>query len=1094
GARHADNEEIRTLVESAIAQSGKRTVLRRLDDALLNIDLARISTIHGFCSRILNEFAFETRSSFGMELIKNQDEVIHQILSDFWRREIAPLEPRLFQFVEHLTPESLYEEFKGLMAFPGIEVKGPSVTARDMDACFMCHDALGVLWNKSREEVLTMLSVSGRFKTKAYEPTPENLAVFASTIDQCFADHVLDISVLELISFTALDKQIYTPMRKQFTLPRLPIFVKAQEFIDRFGSYPETFAASMKKRAYGDLTVELKRRLAALRMRSYNTMISDLADSLRRDVDSPASLIRRQFSAVLVDEFQDTDDLQYTIFHTLFFGRDDVFFAMIGDPKQAIYRFRGGDINTYVRARNEVPDDRRFTLSNNYRSERRLIDAINRIYAIDNPLFESDGPFLTPEIGYINVTHKRDIPSPMKGGKIVPPVMLWNVPDGENPDDRVIGRRMARTIAELMDPDDPLIIGHDAKRLRLSDIAILVSSHRSAANYKKLLAQSGIRSVIAKSGSVFDSREADELLLLMEAMLNPSKEATVRALLTSSLFGFDLDALDAWEQNDKMRIATLNELHEAKEKWTIEGIAPAINRMLTTAGVFAISNDPKDELTQERRITNFRHLIELLHLEDLRVGRAPDRLMSSFIRMKMEADESTDNEEIEQRLESDYDAVQIFTMHKAKGLQWPVVFAPDLHKDSAKSNKKGITPIYYENGFRKADLHPERQEEIRQELQIETRQERMRVAYVTLTRAESLLFVVTANRPSGPKTKRLPDMSPAALLLRSPELEGQCDADGHLFCVEEIGSIEEPVLLKTQSALQRERGASKWEKGRELKAPWTIGSYSGLIRGISHEPRSIVRDAAAPEGIFAFPRGADAGTALHTVFERIDFMDVARLGASPSAEIIQLIEGVLADNGISPRRDPENVTRVIEMLQLVLRAKIPEIAPDFRLGDLRADDRLAELEFHLSAGHPGRNSFPVTGEDLRNVIGAKMEKIPSGKNVNGFLTGFIDLVFRHDGKWYILDWKSNHLGNSADCYNRSAMEEVMRDHHYHLQYHIYIVALVRYLRAASGGAFDYERDFGGIVYVFLRGVDGTGNGIYFERPEKDVILHLEAML
>ncbi|HLP14601.1 MAG TPA: UvrD-helicase domain-containing protein, partial [Bacteroidota bacterium] len=108
GARHTDNEEIRMLVETAISQSDKKTVLRRLDDALLNIDLARISTIHGFCSRILNEFAFETRSSFGMELIKNQDEVIHQILSDFWRREIAPLEPRLFQFVECLTPESLY--------------------------------------------------------------------------------------------------------------------------------------------------------------------------------------------------------------------------------------------------------------------------------------------------------------------------------------------------------------------------------------------------------------------------------------------------------------------------------------------------------------------------------------------------------------------------------------------------------------------------------------------------------------------------------------------------------------------------------------------------------------------------------------------------------------------------------------------------------------------------------------------------------------------------------------------------------------------------------------------------------------------------
>jgi exodeoxyribonuclease V beta subunit len=312
--------------------------------------------------------------------------------------------------------------------------------------------------------------------------------------------------------------------------------------------------------------------------------------------------------------------------------------------------------------------------------------------------------------------------------------------------------------------------------------------------------------------------------------------------------------------------------------------------------------------------------------------------------------------------------------------------------------------------------------------------------------------------------------------------------------LERLVSIDESVRLKTFSKQTNKRPLQNWDAKQELSARWTVGSYSGLTCGILHDPVLMEPDPTVPEGIFAFPKGADAGIALHSVFERIDFIDAARISDPPPGEIVRLVEGILTDSGFSPKNKPENIIHVIAMIRNVMQSVIPDVAPKFRLGDLRGESRLSELEFHLAAGHPDCGKSPVTATKLKEAVGSEIGQISDGKQLNGFLNGFIDLVFRHNGKWWILDWKSNHLGNSASRYGREALERSMNEHNYHLQYHFYTAALTRYLTVASSGDFDYERDFGGVLYLFIRGVDGTGNGIYCTRPDQDVIKRLEDVL
>ncbi|NNM67203.1 MAG: hypothetical protein HKM06_04225, partial [Spirochaetales bacterium] len=479
-------------------------------------------------------------------------------------------------------------------------------------------------------------------------------------------------------------------------------------------------------------------------------------------------------------------------------------------------------------------------------------------------------------------------------------------------------------------------------------------------------------------------------------------------------------------------------------------------------------------LLQDRRVTNFRHLMELFDQEEQDRGKNPERTFLWWQRLRGE-----ENPLYEERLESDEEAVQIVTMHKSKGLQWPVVFAIELWR--GPNNRQPPPPLFHEGDALACSFYPEFEKQISAEAAAEVSREAQRLAYVSLTRAETLLYVVVPQKPQSVN-------SPAEWLLANPALGKLADAEGPLIQVRDsLPVFSSP--LKLQSEPGTVRPPESWKRSTPLESRWSISSYSALAGEHGSTPRSSL---PVLEGLWAdFPKGTTAGTLLHSIFEKIDFLAVAE-GEFPQDESEKIAKSLRLAQ-IDPAT---HLAKVVQGVQKVLTSSCLASDPEFSLSKLSHSERSAEIEFYLSAAHPDRDRLPLTDQTLLQVLGPNYPVNLRSFQLTGFLHGFIDLVFTWKNRWYILDWKSNFLGGD---YSRESIQAAMADNNYHLQYLLYTVAWTRHLRSCLDG-FDYKRDFGGVLYLFLRGVDGslddTGQpkGVFFDRPDAALIDRLEALL
>ena len=1071
-------------------------IRQRIASALLNIDLMQVTTIHGFCIQTLEEYAFETGSSYGTEVTANLDEHIERILEDFWRKEITTIEPALFRYFDKKIFETcgvtqIKKKIKQLLSFPESRIQQPVDVIEQISSII---EKIRDRWDEHTIAIEEFKRVAPIELLADYAPAKLGKAILELDNLRTGAEEV-NFTALKLLSIDKIESARRAKSKHRFTGEIFQLMNDLIRIEKNNHNYfiKENIKQLIYYRAWKYSVRELEVFKSEQHLRSYDDMIADLARGLNRGGERSAAAIRAKYSAVLVDEFQDTDAYQYQIISSLFLHKPGVFFAVIGDPKQAIYRFRGGDINTYLKAKNAIPEEQQFTINTNYRSEKTLVDALNKIYALNEQICDSKGPFLSGGIKYEEVKSAQDLDRPAIGSDMISPVTLWNMPEGEKPENRTIGKRIAKTILTFIHCKHPLMLGAPAKRkpAALNDFAILVNSHQNAKYYKKCLAQYGIRSVIAKTGSILKSEEYEQILLVLRAILEPSNERIVRAMLVSRIYNYDPVKLATWEADSEERRDILAAMTDAKKRWERNGVAAALNSFLLRTGAFTLSTDPRNELYQERAFTNYRHLIEILNEEEVQIGKYPDRLLNAFIQMHMDANAAGDDES-QQRLESDRDAVTIMTMHKAKGLQWPVVFAPDLTTDGV-SNFSMSDQIYYKGDERIANFDPDRETEAKAAMKEEIRQERMRVAYVAMTRAESLLYVVTA-KDWKKDQKEEGDFSPVALLLRSEGINVLSSGSDPLVRSEILADDDITGVYHKAEVPEELRTVSQWPDGKSIVQRWSIQSYSGLTKGTSHALIPSEKDDVIATGIFAFPKGPDAGTSLHTIFEKIDFIDAGNMDNHVPEPMKVLVEGILTDSGMTPRKEPELVQSALQMVRNVMQTPVPGLPADFRFGKLRKEDRIHELEFYLAAGHPDISREPITEKDLTTILGEDSGRIAKGKSIRGFLNGFIDVVFRHGDKWYIVDWKSNHLGNTTERYNTTALQSAMKQHNYYLQYHFYTVALHKYLKAVSNNTLTYDANFGGVIYVFLRGVDSAGNGFYVHRPERAVIEKLEVLL
>ncbi|GFO61000.1 hypothetical protein GMST_33250 [Geomonas silvestris] len=851
---------------------------------------------------------------------------------------------------------------------------------------------------------------------------------------------------------------------------------------------------TLRRGFFDFLASELPGRKRLKNVRSFDDLLLDLHAAVTRPGSSLPALIRGRYKAALIDEFQDTDPVQFAIFDSIFPVEADTPFFLIGDPKQAIYSFRGADIFAYIGAAQAT--EKRHTLVENWRSEPSLIRGVNTLFA------SHQAPFLFEEIPFSPVqAAPRQLSLLSVAGDHEPPLKLWFTPRREpgKPINKgeageLLPETVASEIARLLRQGDQGTLKIGERRVVPGDIAVLVRANRQAKQMQRALTRRGIPSVLCSAGNLFESEEASELLTVLAAVSEPGHEALLRGALATDLSGVSGSELASLAEDERAWEEVLEEFRGYHEIWAQSGCLAMMLRFLERRRVRGrLLGAPLGE----RRLTNVLHLVETIHQAQIE-GRLGMEGVLAWLSCRIT--EQPKREEHEIRLETDEAAVQIVTIHKSKGLEYPIVFLPFSWAEYAGKDPTAL--FHAEDGSVVLDIGSERLSEHQEIARRESLAESLRLLYVALTRGKHRTYLVWGAfkdagdsalhyllHPEAPVSRGQVTLSDQALLDQLGQLAER--SQGAI----EVLALPDPDQVPYQPPPEPAAQFEVREFTGSIPREWRVASFTSLASHQHQGPGELPdrdegssRGQAEPggeaSGIFAFPKGAKAGIFLHEIFELLDF---ARLEG-----LEELVSEQLAKHAF----DPQWHGAVCSMVRSVLAAPLGK--DGFALHAIGTERRLSELEFFFPLTRVTSErlreavtrlaglTFPV---DLAGLFG-RLSFAP----LEGMLRGFMDLVIEHGGRYYILDWKSNHLGNHPGAYNMAGMRREMEESCYPLQYLLYTVALDNYLRLRVPG-YRYEEHFGGIFYIFLRGVDGTGNGIFADRPPRRLIEELsEALL
>ncbi|WP_421246374.1 exodeoxyribonuclease V subunit beta [Aeromonas sanarellii] len=1062
---------------------------RRLLAAERQMDEAAVFTIHGFCQRMLRQNAFESGALFETEFLTDDSRLRLQAVSDYWRAEFYPVDQPLARAVRRLwpSPAALLREMGSWLDNDELEIRpvaGDETLAARHSVAMARIGAVKAGWLAQTDEIRRQTEGQiSRYTGKNYEGW---LAKIGDWAQDETSGYVLP-KELERFGQQALEENL----KKGGTVPTLPLF-------------GEIDALLASRPGIRDLVLQRAARVVRSRMQESKRQAHQLSfDDLLRDLDGAlgsglgerlCERIRATYRVAMIDEFQDTDPQQYRIFHRLYGGHRDTALLMIGDPKQAIYGFRGADIFTYIQARRNV--SAHYTLGRNWRSSRALVAAVNGLFerAKDPFIYEADIPFLPVEA-------QGKSRALLIEGQSAPVLHCWQLTGQPTFNKGEYQSRMARATA--VEIHRLLTLAREGKAMlgsepvRAGDIAVLVRTGAEGKLVQQELARLAIASVyLSNRESVLAQVEAREILLILHACQNPSDERSLRAALATGLFDLDARALDALASDERAWENAVQEFMGYRAVWHRHGVLAMLRALMHGRNLAAsLLASPYGE----RRLTNFLHLGELLQ-------QASGELDGEYalLRWLGEAVSQPNGQDGEQilRLESERKLVQIVTIHKSKGLEYPLVFLPFIC-----SHRAADTPLFHEAGEagNRTVLDLTGAEASLAEADKERLAEDLRLLYVALTRGVYATWLGLAPVRSGAGKSEKTDLHRTAIgyLLQKGE-EG--DAGTLATALTDLAqalpgvavgepSLTRPAPLPAEAETPGEPTVRAFQG--QLERDWWISSYSGLAaQGNGHgkgvlanpgfddevatEAAATVQDEEAPApSIFTFPKGARPGTLLHSLFETIDFQ-IAK--GEPLAEHIAAL---LAQEGFDEGWAPVLQQQVEAVLDTPLETGLGD---PVRLRDLAPERKQVELEFFLPMGR-------VTAPALTALCQRHDPLSRGGKplgfaTVQGMLKGFIDLVFEWQGRWYLLDYKSNHLGMSPADYGRPALESAMVEHRYDLQYQLYSLALHRLLALRLPG-YDFDRHFGGVFYLFLRGM--PQGGIFHARPSRELVLGLDRL-
>ena len=1141
-------DKIRARIASRLAQGGlSAAAAARLGRAHLEFDRASIHTIHGFCQRILRKYAFENNALFKQELQKNRTEVLDTVLYEEMRStwlagtEGAGLEAfrarakslrlgarskwkdRITKVAKEFNPE------RGDVLLP--EFSPARIAALEAGMAEALREAAamvpGVVVGEETRHDFALRFAAIAFKSK---PTREKglaivLAALRAGTRAAAAEPRagVDIAVALLAESKGTGLRGYDKEGFLFLLPGvadppgsgwpgLESFLACLERIRSAASAIEREQIAEGYRPQREVILDLHSKTRAwLRENgfiTYDSMIEDVCLALRGKAER-VELLRREYRFCLVDEFQDTDPLQWEIFRRIFLesaNANPLF--LIGDPKQAIYRFRGGDVYTYMEARKDMLALSRagkaqgLGLDTNYRSSAGMVAGYNaafihsqwfHTYAVDAADKDWRLPAEPDPLGYVPVkAGSLDVQKAQDGSGTPKPILLADFSQG--PADaktlrKRLGRWMVESIAGLMADPDRLRIPDKAtgslRALAWSDICILVRKSKEATYLEKILTEAGIPVQVSRRTGLYHGDAAAQYLAVLESLADPTDTGKhARALLTR----FFRAAGDAPPDRPPATPHTLFETWirlAARRRWQ-----RLFHSLLYRSGLlYREAFLP----VADRSIMDFTHIGQNLVRDALADNLGMEGLVQR-LRDLCAAPKGAEEDADMHREASEGGKVSLMTMHVSKGLEFPVVFVASWSGNPPATHLKyraGLNTVYHLDTKDADGLAA---------YAAESEGEDRRLYYVALTRARYKLFL-----PLLPPSKGRTDTGPMGAFVAAA-LRAAAAAHPELY---DYGPYEDPPALPLPAALPvipagvivpapapaiastpSEADPLSGYPREDLLAGADfplrrrrLASYSQLVRhghGLSAEtvegrfdkeeaPAAPAAEAEAGEDPVtaeipgnALPRGKDTGNMFHEILEDIDFATVGR-AASPQEMMVDAAVRELIDARLLEYRiDPVWRDGVAAVLWNVLTEKLPDPSggPPFRLADVA--ERLPEMEFLFPYGmRPGQS-----GPD-------------------GYLWGFIDLVFRQNGRYYLLDWKSNHL----DTYSPADLDRSMRESRYDVQYRLYSLALDKWLKAMLPD-YDHARHFGGVYYLYLRGMDAGGigsDGVFALKPEADAL-------
>ena len=1051
------------------------------------MDEASVFTIHGFCQRMLSLNAFESGMLFEQQLIEDESELRYQACADFWRRHCYPLQRDIAEAVHVLWkgPEELLRAIDRYLQGEAPVIKSPppadETLASRHEKIVTQIATLKQKWNASVDEIASILENSGIDRKKF------NRGNQGKWIDKINAWAQEETRGYQLPDALEKFSQRFLTERTKADgiVPEHPLFVAIESLL----AEPLTLNDLMITRAMTEIREAVAREKRRRGELGFDDMLSRLDAALcSENGEALAAAIRTRFPVAMIDEFQDTDPQQYRIFRRIWRQQPDTALLLIGDPKQAIYAFRGADIFTYMKARSEVAAH--YTLETNWRSAPGMVESVNTLFKqMDAAFMFREIPFQPVKFADKNASLRFEF-----NGVTQPAMNLWLL-DGEGCGvgdyQSAMAQHCAAQIRDWLSAgargEAVLWRGAQANPVKASDITVLVRSRQEAALVRDALTLLNIPSVyLSNRDSVFETLEAQEMLWLLQAVLAPERESTLRSALASAMMGLNARDIDALNNDEEAWDNVVEEFAHYRERWQKRGVMAMLRELMAKR---QIAENMLATAGGERRLTDILHISELLQEAgtQLESEHALVRWLSQQI-----ADPNSNASSQQMRLESDKHLVQIVTIHKSKGLEYPLVWLPFIANYRVQEQA-----FYHDRESFEAVLDLSKAESSVELAEAERLAEDLRLLYVALTRSvwHCSLGIAPLFRRRGEKSGET-DFHLSALG-RLIQLGEPKDAAGLHQCIEALCGDHIALLIPSspdnsrwQMPEQPVADLNARQIQRTIADDWRVTSYSGLQQhgqSIAQDlmPKLDV-DAAGvgdvlPEPVLTphqFPRGASPGTFLHSLFEELDFTQPVST---------EWVLKMLQSGGFDEKWQPVLTDWITAILQAPLTPQ------GISLSQLTAKDKQVEMEFYLPIASPLK-------ADALDALIREYDPLSAGcpplnfRQVQGMLKGFIDLVFRHEGRYYLLDYKSNWLGDSSDAYTQDAMAAAMQQHRYDLQYQLYTLALHRYLRHRIAD-YRYDDHFGGVIYLFLRGVDATDpdSGIFSTRPDAALIEKMDEL-